>query len=133
MRPVSTEYYLADESTYPLLHDLLTATDADDVPFGFPTVYAVRQGILLGFLGTLESPEAVVAGPLCLDPTLKAPMVTALRLTEVYEQVLKQAGCTSYLFGVDLSNLPWRAVLAKRGYLPYATDATSEWFKKEID
>ncbi len=134
MHPQTTEYRLATTPhQYKALHALRKASESPEVAFGFPTVYAARDGVLLGFLGTLKTKDAVVAGPLVIDPTTKAPGLLAMRLVEAYEQVLTQAGITSYLFGIDTKNTSWKALVEKRGFAPYAGDENSTWYIKEIE
>lgn len=133
MHPQTTEYRLASTPyQYKALHALRKASESPEVAFGFPTVYAVRDGVLMGFLGTLKAKDAIVAGPLVIDPTAKAQGLLAMRLVEAYEEILTQAGVTSYIFGIDKANASWRALVEKRGFTPYADDDTDTWYIKEI-
>ena len=126
-------YRLAQNpADYRLCHALLRASDGPEVGFGFPTVMGVRDNALVGFLGTLKAKEAIVAGPLVMDPTMKAPGRYALRLLEVYEAVLARAGVQSYIFGTDPANAVIQAFLDTLGLEPYATDPTTNWYVKKV-
>lgn len=132
--PDRTTYHLATcAQDYRLCHALQRALDDDaPVPVKFPTVYAVRDGVFLGFLGTHPDRYQVVAGPLLIDPVLKNRIFVAIRLVEAYENVLHRAGVTQYVMGIDHTNPTWRAQLEKRGYTPYTEDAAGAWYIKKI-
>lgn len=67
--------------------------------FAFPTVVAVRNGEIVGFVATQPNPDAVVAGPLVIDG---GPNIFIfLRLAEGYENVLRLAGVKTYLHVID--------------------------------
>lgn len=133
MYPTETQYWLATSaSEYRLCHALQRAAERPEVAFGYPTVLAVRGEALVGFLGTLKAKKAIVAGPLVVDPTLKRPVLTMLRLVEAYEEVLRASGVSSYVFGIDSDNLAWREIVHKRGYTPYAMNAQGTWYIKKV-
>jgi hypothetical protein len=127
MRPTKTTYHLVtDKPTYKLCHALYRAADPEGAPIrlGFPTVYARRDDAIIGFLGTIPNCGMVAAGPLVVDPTLKAPAITAMRLCEAYEQILREAGVTSYRLAVDRARPEWAQALTRAGFTPY--DETPE-------
>lgn len=133
MYPLRTVYVLAQNARdYRVCHELLTAVGAEETAFRFPTIMAIRDKTLLGFLGTLPNKTALIAGPLVLDPTQKRPIITAIRLVECYERTLHQAGIPAYYFGIDTANASWKTTAERIGLTPYAEDDQGYWFKKQI-
>lgn len=133
MHPASTTYHLCTKpSDYKLCHALREAAESPKVTFGFPTVYALRGNAIVAFLGTLKTKGQVICGPLVTDPTLKKPIFVALRLAEAYEQVLRQAGVTSYRLGVAKDRPEWSAAVHRAGFQPYATTETDTWYERTL-
>ena len=135
MHPSKTTYHLVtDTKQARACYALYRAAEPDGpkIKLGFPTVYAVRDGILLGFLSTIPLKRRVVAGPLVIDPTLKKPVITAIRLCEAYEQVLKQAGVTLYTLAVDSHKTKWAHVLERSGFHLYEQTPTSFNYKRQV-
>lgn len=133
MRPTQTTYHLCTKpGDYRACHALREAAGRPKVTLSFPTVYAVRDNAIIGFLSTTEAKGQIVAGPLVTDPTLKKPVFVALRLAEAYEQVLREAGVTSYRVGVTKDRPEWSAAIQRSGFRPYAETETDTWYERTL-
>ncbi len=133
MHPLRTTYHLArTPADYRICHALREATDTPRTTLGFPTVYAIRDQAIVGFLATNTSTGQIVAGPLVIDPTLKNPIFVALRLAEAYEQVLTDAGVTSYRLGVTKDRAGWLASVERAGFRRYAETETDIWLERTL-
>ena len=135
MHPTTTTYHLATSPRdYRFCQALYKAAEPDGPPvrLGFPTVYAQREGAIIGFLSTNTKHKAVIAGPLTIDPTLKQPIFIAIRLVEAYEEVLKAAGVTAYLFHVDKQKASWLNAIQRSDMQPYGGTDDALWFKREV-
>lgn len=62
----------------------------------YPTVVAVRDGEIIGFLSTDTRKKVIMAGP--LEVKGGKNMITFIRLIEAYEVVLRVSGVTSFMF-----------------------------------
>lgn len=69
----------------------------------FPTVVAVRGGVIIGFLATLPIKDRIMAGP--LEVANGSNTFVALRLIEAYSNVMKTAGVSQYEFFVDATRM----------------------------
>ncbi len=133
MHPARTDYRLAHTlDHYKLCHALMDATETPKQALAFPTVYALRDGIILGFLSSYTKGGAVCAGPLVLDPTQKAPGLTAIRLLDAYELILKAAGVSTFLFHIAKANPQWKALVDKFDLHPYHETEDAWWYRKEL-
>ena len=135
MHPSKTTYLLATNAQeYRLCHALYRAAEPDGAPIklGFPTVMASREGALVGFMSTNTETGQVVAGPLVTDPTIRNTAFLAMRLCEAYEQVLAQAGITSYRIGVTKSRPQWNQIVKRIGFEPYLETEDSLWLERKI-
>jgi hypothetical protein len=63
----------------------------------FPTVMAWDGDEVVGFIATTPNPDMVVAGPMVMRSG-KRRVFTALRLIELYEQVMGTLGMKSIIF-----------------------------------
>lgn len=130
MRPVETCYRLMKPHDKKRCEELARQYGIETVPrLDWPTVVAKRKGKLLGFLSTRPVKDAIVAGPIVVGTKVKGPV--ALRLVEAYENVLRMAGVTSYIFYV--TDLHWkRQVEDAFGIEPYHEEGGRFWFKREF-
>ena len=97
-------------------------------PLSFPTVYAERDGRLIGVLATQPPKKAIIAGPLAVEG--RSPF-TALRLIEAYDRVMREAG-VDYDFCVAPDNVHWRSVIEQMGLRPFHEDAMGVWFQRRL-
>lgn len=63
---------------------------------------------------------------------LPRPGIVAMRLAEAYENVLRAAGITVYLFHVERANQRWSAILAKLRLTRYAEDETGTFYRRSL-
>ncbi len=131
MRPVETSYKLMAPHDKKRCLELARHHGMETVArLEFPTVVAKRKGKILGFLSTRPTKDAIVAGPLVVGTEIKGPI--ALRLVESYENVLRMAGVTSYLFYV--TDPHWqRQVEDAFGIVPYHSENGRAWYKRELN
>lgn len=95
--------------------------------FAFPTVVAERDGEVVGFVSTWNTPEAVIAGPLVIEGG-KNPFVF-LRLAEGYENVLRAAGVKIYLHHIDKARPEHVEFMERLGFTRYR-EVDSGWLMK---
>lgn len=131
MHARDTGYYCCTTSAeYRRCHAALRAWGSDE-PLRFPTIYAERQGALMGVLGTTAHPQVICAGPLLIAPTIRRPIFVAVRLLEVYESVLQRAGITAYTFGIAKEHPAWYRVACTMGAVP-TTETPTEWWLRRF-
>lgn len=96
----------------------------------WPTVIAERDDEMIGVIGTHAHRNAVVAG------FLHAPHpITALRLVEAYENVLRLAGVREYWFSLA-KDAPtrWREVIEENPDIvtPRGEHDGADWYKRKL-
>ena len=124
-------YRLADcASDYTACHKILKLHGRPaDWKLHFPTVVAIKDNKIFGFLSTVKSSWCVMAGPLeMLDQQLNG--IHILRLLEAYEVVLRTMGVTSYCFTVQRSNKHWYNQLLRGGNQPFTSDEKAWYFER---
>ena len=133
---MTTEYKIALEKDINSLHEALHRWNAPnpDRPIGHPTIFAVRDGIIVGLIVTSQQSEAVVCDRLYVDPTL--PRVTRgiilKRLCEHYEILLGSLGMAWYHIHTDTQDNILNGVLGSSLGSPYHQDHESTWYRREI-
>ena len=105
--------------------------------FVTPTCIAERDGKIVGVVTTGDPAErhAVVCDRVALDPKLdrQARMWTALRIVEMYDQVMKGLGMRWYHIPVDTKNQKGVDFIRRiLGIEPYNVGETTTWFKREL-
>lgn len=135
MRPTKTTYYLVTEPFQEkICKQFYRAAEPDvkRIRLGFPTVYAQRNGKMIGLLSTIPVKDRICAGPLVIDPTLKNPAFITVRLCEAYEHVLKSAGVTMYTFSVDAHKSGWARTLERLGFTLYKQTKKLFCYKRQV-
>jgi hypothetical protein len=95
-----------------------------------PTVIAERQDRWLGVLGTHDRADAIVAGPLVVDPAGPWPGMTVIRLIEAYEVALRRCGVSAYVFHVDDGTDPrWARLVDLLRIAPWGGPG---WYERRI-
>lgn len=119
MHPSSrTIYRLADNPRdFGACHEILDLNQMPHWTLHYPTVVAVRDGKIIGFLATGDGVWCHLVGPLAL----RSPSaIVALRLVEAYEVVMRAMGVTRYCFFIskDESHAKWRDSVERLGLQP---------------
>lgn len=132
MKPTSTIYRLARAGGEFNKLYALAKKQGLSLPAGtlnFPTVLAERDGKVLGFLSTLPTTEAVLAGPLVMG---QKSMLTAIRIAEAYEVVLRTAGVDTYFIQIDPARAEWSDTLERLGYELMNTNEERILLRREL-
>lgn len=122
-------YRLAKPGEYPKLHAFAKEHSGHSIAMTFPTVVCEDDGEVRGLISTVPHKKAIIVGKFVST----SPFI-ALRLIEAYENLLRHAGVTLYLFpvatddGGKMSNTLSRTF----GIQPYASDEENDWYKREI-
>lgn len=133
MKPAHTLYRLAHSpKDYGACHWLAAQREMPVKRLSWPTVVAERDGEVIGFLATQPRDDAIVAGPLAVGDVPR-PLITIIRLIDAYENVLRAAGVSSYLFAVERDNPEWQALIDKAGEMqPHKTTEDAVWYLRRI-
>jgi len=98
----------------------------------FPTVMAIKDGQLTGFISTHISNDMIVAGPMVIRSGARRYW-TLIRLIEHYENVMRSIGITSYIFSIDANDEKWTADIKELyGVDPYAEQEGRKFFVRNI-
>lgn len=141
MRPRETRYLLATEPAHfaqcrqVWREAVVRAPELGPVRrFGWPTVFAERNGTVVGFLTTHRHPKVgPIAGPLVLAS--QGTPITVLRLVEAYEVVLRVAGVDSYIFAIvtpELQRALDRLDHQALGLERCLDTGEAVWYKKKV-
>lgn len=96
-----------------------------------PTVYMVREGRIVGVLGSFYHEGLVCMGPLVVHPSIKVKGIIALRLAEVVEALYKEAGLTEYRLAVSKDKAVWASNISAVATLE-AEDDDNWWFVRKL-
>jgi hypothetical protein len=94
--------------------------------FSRPAVVAKRGGEIVGVIGSHYPDGLHVAGPFVADSS-----VIALRLSLLYEELLRQAGMETYVFSVKTDN-PWIRIVRRMNFIRLSDDGRIAWFKRDL-
>lgn len=117
-----------DERDFELCQKLMRMEGIPEAELIFPTIMAIDPYGLAGFIATMPRSDMVLAGPLVLRSDKLRPF-TALRLCELYEQVMLRLGIKSVVFGSDPDSFMTKAL--KRWFpemAPYASDGPTQFY-----
>lgn len=120
----NTTFHVAcSEDDYEDCMDLVRACGwPDGYRLQHPTIMAIRDGDLVGMIGTRLVGDCPLAGPLALLPGVKRP-VLAFRLLVQYEAALRSMGISEIVFDVDIGSAMERAVLKAQPHMkPFLTE-----------
>jgi hypothetical protein len=103
-----------------------------DRRMGWPVVVAERKGKIIGFLGTQDRKEMVVAGP--LEVAIKNKGFVVMRLIEAYDNLMRSLGMKEYWFSVDAkNNVKWEGQVKDSGFCAKIEDIGDEsWYKRQL-
>ena len=116
---------------YNRAYKLMRAEGIED-ELAFPTVMAIKDGQLTGFISTHISNDMIVAGPMVIRSGARRYW-TLIRLIEHYENVMRSIGITSYIFSIDANDEKWTADIKELyGVDPYAEQEGRKFFVRNI-
>lgn len=114
-----TTYHLAVKPKhYKEVREWLRYRHDVDEPLTFPTLYAKRDGEIVGTLSRVATNKAVIVNNL-----FSTGPVLAIKLQEMMEKILLAAGVRSYYFIVEKGKDKWLSVVRRmvgRGYFEEA-------------
>lgn len=131
------QYRVAETNDeYAMCKRLLAATGGDAQELGFPTIMAMDDEKLVGFIATTPRTDMVLAGPLVMDEAHGAAPLIFAQLARLYETAMQNIGITSFIFYTDERDSPiGRAMTAMFSHIPpYAKVGTRlfyNWKTKE--
>jgi len=131
---MGTAYKIAENGAdYRKAHALLKAEGIEkEFQLSFPTILAVEEDEVVGVLGTNIEQDYILAGPLVLKKDKKRSF-TILRLVELYDFTMREAGIRSYLFSTALENEKWLEYVERLGGLkPYSYKNGQAWFIRNL-
>lgn len=129
MHPTSTLYRLADNpSDYRACHAILRANNQPKWTLHWPTVVAERDGKIIGFLATNKSNWCHLVGP--LELAQPSHFITAIRLLEAYENLMRFLSVTSYCFFIERKNDKWLQAIKDFGFVPIKANPEAVWFER---
>lgn len=105
----------------------------EPLPLIFPTIVALRQGEIIGFLGTMTPHDIITAGPLVFRPGIQGKGFLLSRMWQLYEQTFRTIGILQYHFFVETSNTEWLQQVYRIGFqaVAYAEEGY-QWFVRHI-
>ncbi|MFQ5915798.1 MAG: hypothetical protein ACE5JS_21705 [Nitrospinota bacterium] len=133
MHPRDTIYRLAEQKDYRRCHRLAEAMGQKIATrLSWPTVVAIRDGELKGFLSTIPSKKALIAGPMIVGGNGNRAIL-CMRLIETYEFILQKARVQKYLFCIDAAMERWIEVINDvLDIRPYAETTRRAWFVRDL-
>lgn len=100
---------------YEACRRLMASASIEKNDLGFPTLMAIDERGLLGFIGTTPRNDMVLAGPLVMRQD-GHHAIRAFRLTIMYEMTLKNLGISSFVFYARKDDSAFAKVMTK--YFP---------------
>lgn len=97
---MSVEYKVAvNPGDYARAHRLMKEYGGSKQKLTFPTILAVKDGEVVGLIGTRIYKDMIVAGPVVVRRTMGA--LGAIRLVEAYENAMRNMGIEWFIFWTD--------------------------------
>jgi len=125
------KYRVAEtDDEYAEARRLMLAEGFPDQGLVFPTILAVEDDEIIGFIATAPRTDMVLSGPMVMRQD-KRRVFTAVRLVTLYESVMKKLGMTVLTFYADEKDSIF--VKAVRKWFPqvqpYAKQGTTLFYK----
>lgn len=119
---------------YAACRKLMYAAGITNNDLSFPTLMAIDDKGLLGFVGTTPRDDMVLAGPIVMRQD-RSHAIVALRLAGMYEMTMKNMGISSFIFYADEKDSVF--VKAMQRYFPnvkpYAKTGSTLFYSWHID
>lgn len=125
-----TDYYLAQSSKdYGRVGDYLRANKAGAKSLSYPTIFAQRRGEIIGTFSTRPNKKkGIIAGPMhCTKGGF-----TVMRLTQIYDGVLKHAGIRHYFVHIKNSTGHLQRIVEKLPYELHTEIDGARWYKRTL-
>ena len=125
------DYRVAETSAdYRACHQLAEREGLGGGGYTFPTIMALKDGDLLGFVSTYLPSDMIAMGPLVLDGRSRHPFL-AMRLIDAYNTTMKSLGIEWYVFSVD-EDSHVNGILERLGFSPYAESEGKRHYLREF-
>jgi len=133
MKPDKTKYTLATTPSDYRRCRALWATRPDlgePEPIAYPTVMAMRDGELVGFLGTHPRKDMLIAGPIVVKFDHR---LVVLRLNLAYDNLLRSIGVAFYYFSIPDSNAKFQRIIETAlDIQPYAHEDGVKSYRRDL-
>lgn len=117
---------------YRACHALLRDLGRNEMRMSFPTVMALEDKQLVGFLATFPSDDAVMTGPIAVREGHNRGWI-AIKLFDAYETMLRFIGVKKYLIQISKSNMSLvRSVDRLFEQEPVAESEDEVWFMRDL-
>ena len=117
---------------YRACHALLRELDREEMRMSFPTIMALEDKQLVGFLATFPSDDAVMTGPIAIRKGRNRGWI-AIKLFDAYEGMLRFIGVKKYLIQISKSNMSLvRSVGRLFEQEPVAENENEVWFVRDL-
>lgn len=128
-----TDYIVARTAEdYTRCHLLLEEEGRNQDGISFPTIMAIKDDELTAVLCTHVSDGMIVAGPVAIKGG-QPRYWTFIRLIEAYENVMRGAGVTMYIFSVPNEEERYLELIHKLlGIEPYAEVEGRKFFDRRL-
>lgn len=121
---MTTIYKIAEDQDFARILSAFELTER----LASPTVFAEKDGKIIGFLSTHDNPRSVVAGPFVAKSS-----VVALRLVQIYEAILNTLGVGVFWFHVERGNDYYLKIVERiGGYEMIEEDERGFWFRRRL-
>lgn len=128
---METTYRLITHShDYKRAHSFLDNDEWDrgkNKKLSFPTIIAERMGEVVGVLSTRKSSMTVMTGSVSARSAF-----ILIKMIEVYEYILRQAGVIIYLIAVTNKNKKFIDQITRIIGNPFHVDEDNTWFRRRI-
>ena len=112
---------------------LLLTNGYEEVALTIPSIMALREGHLVGLLGTQNRSDGIIAGPLVIDLPGDNPVFLVFQLLELYDNAMRHLGVAFYNFAVEEQNTKNLEYVERAlGINPIAHKDGFVWFKREL-
>lgn len=129
-----TTYHVAESDMDYMACRALMADVGIGGELAFPTIMAIHDDELVGFLATRPADDMVLAGPLVMAKGPRRPF-TAINLIEHYRVAMRNMGISRIIFGVDSDDSFVKKGLARwfPEMTPYSDDDGEMFYVWPID
>lgn len=127
----NTKYKVAvTPRDYQICHNLADKEGFLHNTYSFPTIMAIKEGELVGFISTHIEGESIVCGPLVVK-TDRNHAMTLVRLVEAYDLALRSMGIEWYIFHTP-KNGKLEQLAEKIGFKPYEERDGEVFFLRDL-